>query len=232
MLDGRFTLFRKSERPESWVAEGPAPPAHIALGIRFWRANAVTVLSPKSEEIGVLDVKTATALRQLRKVSGAIRFSLFLSGKGDERHQTVKKKLPTAMFPLDINIYGAPRNLNEVGETLSEAGLFLQEPVFLDPGVVYQNPHFLSWDEETTTPRIEKREVLSGNDFANIIEETMNCSNAILHPLIFSQDRRIMTPLKRSGLSAIHKNIADTLCFQTSSRRCTVYNGSRRPIRE
>lgn len=193
----------------------------------------MTVLSPKCEEIGVLDKKTATALMGLKKVHEKIRFSLFLGNQEDEKCHNLKEKRPKNILSLEINIHGPLQSLKEIGEVLSDAGMFLQEPKVLDQGVTYLNPHFLSWDEETTTPLLARTEEASGKIYANIIEEVMSCSNAPLHPPMFSQDRRITSPLKRFGLEMIIKTVANSAnLFQTSSRRCTIYDGSRRPIRE
>lgn len=192
----------------------------------------MTVLSPKCEEIGVLDKKTATALLGLKKVSETIRFSIFMNNGKDEECHSLKEKRQKNILCLEINIHGPLQSLKEAGKILSDAGMFLQEPKILDQGVIYRNPHFLSWDEETTTPLLARTEELSGKIYANIIEEVMSCSKTLLHPSMFSQDRRITSPLKRLGFEVIIKTTADSAnLFQISSRRCTTYDGSRRPIR-
>lgn len=226
-------MFRNCEQPESWVVEGGAPPKHIALAIRSCRADSMTVLSPNFEEIGVLDMKTATTLMLLKKVSEFMRFSLFLGNAGDVKSQNLKERQPKIIFPLEINVYGPSQNLTEVGEVLSGAGMFLQEPNSLDHGIIYQNPHFLSWDDETTTIFLSRQEEISGQDFAKSIEEAMNCSNATLHPPRFVQDRRVMTRLKRFDLNIIIKTIADlAINVQTPDRSCELYADSRRSIRK
>ena len=233
LLDGKFKLFQNCGQPGSWVAEGCDQTGHIPFGIRSWRADSMTVLSPKCEEIGVLDVKTATALMGLKKVSGTIRFSLFLGQEENEECHNLKKKRSKNILPLEINIHGPLQSLEEIGKVLSDAGMFLQKPNVLDQGAIYRNPHFLLWGEETSTPLLARTEKLSGEIYANIIEEVMSCSNHPLHPPMFSQDRRVTSPLKRFGLDVIIKTIADSVnIFQTSGRRCTFYDGSRRPIRE
>lgn len=157
----------------------------------------MTVLSPDSQEIGVLDKRMATVLMLLKKVSGSIRFSLFLGNEGDQMRHTLKERWPKTILPLDIIIQGPIQNLEEVGEVLSDAGMFLQEPSFLEPGVIYRNPHFLSWDEQTATPLLSRRGESSRNDFTDSVAEVMNCSNPALDPPKLVQDRRVMTALKR-----------------------------------
>ena len=165
----------------------------------------MTILGPNSEEVGVMDKKTATVLIVLKKVSETIRFNLCLGLEGDLMRHNSKEKWPNNTLPLEITIYGPVQNLKEVGDTLSDAGLFLQQPTFVDNNSIYRNPHFLSWDEETTTPLIARPGEASDIGFANSIEELMKCSNATLQPPPFLQDRRVVTPLKRLGLKMILK---------------------------
>ena len=166
----------------------------------------MTVLNPNSEEIGVLDKKMATVLRLLKTVSGSIRYSVFPSSEVDVDQ---KERRSGDTIPLEININGPVQSLKRIGEVLSDAGMFLQEPTSLEHGVLYQNPHFLSWGDETTTPLFARPGELPPNDFADSIEEVMGCSEATFRPRIFFQDRRIMTPLKRSSLNRGTTTIAD-----------------------
>ena len=166
----------------------------------------MTLLNPNSEEIGVLDKKMATVLRLLKTVSGSISYSVFPSNEGDVDQ---KERRSGDTVSLEININGPLHSLKRIGEVLSGAGMFLQEPTSLEHGVLYRNPHFLSWGDETTTPLFARPGELPPNDFADSIEEVMGCSEATFRPRIFFQDRRITTPLKRSSLSRGTTTIAD-----------------------
>lgn len=166
----------------------------------------MTILNPNSEEIGVLDTKMATVLRLLKTVSGSIRYSVF-PGSGGGADQKERRSANT--IPLEISINGPLQSLKRIGEVLSDAGMFLQEPTSLENGVIYQNPHFLIWGDEIITPLFAKPGELPPNDFADSIEEVMGCSEATFRPRIFFQDRRITTPLKRSSLSRGTTTIAD-----------------------
>ena len=166
----------------------------------------MTVLNPNSEEIGVLDKKMAILLRLLKTVSGSIRYSVFPSSEGDVEQ---KERRSGDTIPLEININGPLQSLKRIGEVLSDAGMFLQEPTSLEHGVLYRNPHFLSWGDEPTTPLFAIPGELPPNNFADSIEEVMGCSEATFRPQVFFQDRRITTPLKRSGLSRGTTTIAD-----------------------
>ena len=166
----------------------------------------MTILNPNSEEIGVLDTKMATVLRLLKMVSGSIRYSVFPGSEGDVDQ---KERRSADSIPLKININGPLQSLNRIGEVLSDAGMFLQEPTSLKNGVIYRNPHFLSWGDEITTPLFAKSGEIPPNDFADSIKEVMGCTEATFRPRIFFQDRRITTPLRRSSLSRGTTTIAD-----------------------
>ena len=166
----------------------------------------MTILNPNSEEIGVLDKKMATVLRLLKTLSGSISYSVFPSNAEDVDQ---KGRRSGDTIPLEININGPLHSLKRIGQALSGAGMFLQEPTSLEHGVLYRNPHFLSWGDETTTPLFARPGELPRDDFADSIEEVMGCSEATFRPRIFFQDRRITTPLKRSSLSRGTTTIAD-----------------------
>ena len=169
----------------------------------------MTVLGPNSEEVGVLDKKIATVLILLRKVSITIRYNLCLGHEGNLTRHISKEKKPNDIFPLEITIYGPEQSLKEVGDILSDAGLFLQQPTFVDNNSIYRNPHFLSWDEETTTPLIARPGEASNTGFVDSIEELMKCSNATLQPPPFLQNWRVVTPLKRLCAQMILKAVPD-----------------------
>ena len=191
------------------MAGGRAHPANTSLGTRCRGVDIMTVLGPNSEEVGVLDKKTATVLIPLKKMSETIRFNLCLGHEGNLMRHNCKEKWPNNTLPLEITIYGPVQNLKEVGDILSDAGLFLQQPTFVDNNSIYRNPHFLSWDEETTTPLIARPGEASNIGFADSIEELMECSNATLQPQPFLQNWRVVTPLKRLVLMMILKAVPD-----------------------
>lgn len=195
-LPGRYFKPFPGGKSEPCVTEGRAQPAH-ALGIRSRSGDSMTVLGPNSNEIGVLDQKTAAVLMRLKRVSGTIVFSLFLGNEEDLKRHDFKERRHKAPIPVDINIQGPVQEMKEVGKILSDAGMFLQEPKFLGHDVIYQNPHFLAWNDETTTPLLSKSDISSGNDFANSVEEVMSYASAPSHSSTLVQNRQIKTALKR-----------------------------------
>jgi SWI/SNF-related matrix-associated actin-dependent regulator of chromatin subfamily A3 len=49
----------------------------------------------------------------------------------------------SALFPVEINLYGTRSDAEEVGRILSKSGIFLQFPQYGLNGVEYHNPHLL-----------------------------------------------------------------------------------------
>ena len=168
----------------------------VALGLRF-RHDSVTVLLHSSEEIGVLDNKTAAILKSLKDMAPTITIELCLSH--DEGDNSSGTKKSASVRPLQIQIYGPEEYSKEVGLALSEAGMYLQEPNMLDPGVVYRNPHFLSWDDGLETPLLNAARNDSKTAFAAQIEAIMDSSNPHL-PCHVDQDPRISTLLRKYDL--------------------------------
>lgn len=174
---------------------GSALENRVALGLRF-RHDSVTVLLYPSEEIGVLDSKTAAILKSLQELGPTIIIELFLSHEQGQDTAGVPVKESASVRLLQIQIYGPEEYSNEVGSTLSSAGMYLQEPVSLGPGVVYRNPHFLSWDDDLETPLFNAARNDPNAAFAAQIEAIMNSSNPGL-PCHVDQDPRISTTLRK-----------------------------------
>lgn len=59
-----------------------------------------------------------------------------------------KAKTPTeAAIRVDIHVYGLGNLRNQIGRQLSKGNLFLQHPDMCRPGIRYDNPHILRFDE-------------------------------------------------------------------------------------
>ena len=155
------------------------------------------MLIPTSEEIGILDTKTAAQLKRLKEIVPPVRFESFLGCEEIHADCGPAEKKWLSIQPLQINIYGPQKYLNEVGSILSDAGMFLQEPFYLDKVTVYRNPHFLSWDDTPTTPRLLGSKNTARTDFATKVEAILDSSNDVLRSTNLEQDFRISTRLKR-----------------------------------
>ena len=80
---------------------------------------------------------------------------------------------------------------------MSSAGIYLQEPAFLDCEVVYRNPHFLSWDDNLETPLLNTAPDDPKIGFAAKIEAIIDAFKPMLPASNVKQDTRILTILRR-----------------------------------
>ena len=109
-----------------------------------------------SRKLGKLEERLGKILRTLT-AEDHIELQLYFHSKDDETSngkRNLKAQVKSAGSPalLHAIIYGPLRCYNEVGDFLSECGLYLQDPVRCDRDVLYCNPHLLSCsDEERVT---------------------------------------------------------------------------------
>ena len=165
----------------------------ITLQLRI-RADAITLLSPTFEEIGLLDLKTAGVLTTLLEDNPRLHFEAFIDE--DRLQQTSLEKRSTKIFPLSIVIYGPTECSDTVASALSEAKVFLQEPIRMDPASTYHNPHFLHFDD-TVTPRFLCLSLAPSLDFAAEVDAILEHSDASSLPTLVGQDGRIQTKLHK-----------------------------------
>ena len=173
----------------------------VALGLRF-RHDSVTVLLHPLEEVGVLDNKMAAVLSSLKDTASTITIELFLDPQEDQDSCSRRGEKTASVRPLQILIYGPDEYYNEVGSALSSAGMYLQEPAFLDQGVVYRNPHYLSWSNSPETPLLNTAQSDPKADFANKIEAIIDSFSPVLQASDVKQDARINTILRKYDLTS------------------------------
>ena len=195
LLGGSGRLFRILARSKKQITSIKHP---VAFSLLF-RSDATTLLeSATSEELGILDAKSTAQLKKLKEVVPSIKIEAYVDREDDETGYGTHGIKNSSVLPLQLNIYGSDEDFNEVGRFLSEAGMFLQEPVFLPPGILsYRNPHFLSWDDISRTPQLLASNEVSPFDFGMEVEAILNSTNAVPQPCHFQQDPRIRTELKR-----------------------------------
>ncbi len=201
LLGGSVRLFRTLARLKKQITSTKDP---VALALRF-RSDATTLLEPStSEEMGTLDDKTTAQLKRLKMIVPSIKIEAFLDREEDARGCGTQGKKISSVMPLQLNIYGPDQHFSEVGCFLSDAGMFLQEPVFLHPGIFsYRNPHFLSWDDISRTPQLLTSNEVSPFDFGLEVEAIINSKNDVPQPCHFQQDPRIRTELKGLDLTEL-----------------------------
>lgn len=201
LLGGSVKFFRTPARLKKQITHTKDP---VPLALRF-RSDATTLLEPTtSEEMGTLDDNISAQLKRLKVDFPLIKIEAYVD---HEKHETgcgTQGKKSCTVMPLQLNIYGPDQYLSEVGSFLSNAEMFLQEPVFLPRGFSsYRNPHFLTWDDIPSTPQLLTSNEVSPFDFGMEVEAILNSTNAVPQTCHFQQDRRIRTELKGSDITLL-----------------------------
>ena len=156
------------------------------------RADAITLLLPTSEEIGVLDLKTARMLTTLIKDDPRLSVEAFVDQ--DRLQQGSPEEKSIRMLPLCMNVYGPSECSDRVALILSEARVFLQEPICMNTASTYHNPHFLHFDD-SATPRFLDLSISIPRDFAAEVDAILEHSDISSLPTEVEQDQRIRTKL-------------------------------------
>ena len=194
LLDGRMKLLQRAGESHDILIS--ALEKRVPLKLRF-RHDSTTVILHPLEEIGVLDKKMAAALNSLKEIATSITIELFLDHEHEQDSYGRRGKKAAPIRPLQIQIYGPDEYYNEVGSALSSAGMYLQEPVFLDHCVVYRNPHFLSWDDSPETPLLNTAREDPKAGFTAKMEAIMDSFTPVLQASHVKQDARILTTLRK-----------------------------------
>ena len=194
LLGGSVRFFRTLSRLKKQITSSQDP---VALALRF-RSDATTLLEPyTSEEMGTLDDKITGQLKRLKVIVPSIKIEAYVDREEDETGCGTQGKKDSSVMPLQLNVYGPDQHFSKVGCFLSDAGMFLQEPVFLPSrDFSYRNPHYLSWDDIPRTPQLLSSNKVSPFDFGMEIEAIINDTHTSPQPCHFQQDPRIKTELQ------------------------------------
>lgn len=172
-----------------------SPKLHVSLKFRF-RADAITLCHPALGECGILDKKTANTLIELIKDDLSLEFEALPDH--DLLPPSSQRRMPIFTLPLQINVYGPFASSDRVASALSEAQVFLQEPIKVHPLSAYRNPHFLSWDAHIETPQLRQVCLPPSVDMLAQVHEILHQSNDIRSSDLPHQDCRINTVLHES----------------------------------
>ena len=111
--------------------------------LKFPTANSdgvISLLSPKQKPFALLDIRAMKALLLLQeKVHVHFEIIILPVDKGTSQ---AEPQSYAETRDSSINIYGAPKLAGQVGDTLADAGQYLQHPFLLDVGMDYRNPHY------------------------------------------------------------------------------------------
>ncbi len=97
-------------------------------------------------------------------------------------------------FPLKMLVFADDECAEDIGSTLSDHAIFLQEPTRLTSPLRYYNPHVLSWTAEKITPRFLGTP--TPLEFADEVDKILKSLNSTDLPQSPQQDDRIRTKLQ------------------------------------
>ncbi|KAF3058712.1 putative SWI/SNF-related matrix-associated actin-dependent regulator of chromatin subfamily A member 3-like 2 [Daldinia childiae] len=127
-------------------AEMPREIAGVFKRFPLQRKNHYYALySEAGTEFGILDTRTSSSLDALKDYPKARFEAVFLAQAFTKRRH--KGKPGSQLFPVSINIFGLKSTANEAAYRLSKASAFLQHPQSLNKEAIYNNPQFLTFDE-------------------------------------------------------------------------------------
>jgi hypothetical protein len=163
----------------------------LPLQIRY-RPDGVTILGSDLEEVGELDKHHADVLKDLQRQFPSLRCEVYVM---QASFADAKKSSRSAVFSIELNVYGSPSLAESVGSVLSDANVYLQEPTYLPEIIAYRNPHVYSVDDDFLTPRFREKRCETKRNFECEIDAIIHETASTDPQKSFWQDPRIHSPL-------------------------------------
>lgn len=117
--------------------------------------SLIRVYSQAGEYIGLLETSTSEVLGLLGQ-NDPVTFEAYIPAKQKDSRNS------DSSVAININIYGLSQASNRVGDSLSDANLFLQRPLKYDSAFEYRNPHYFQ------IPQLALANLQLGNEPADI----------------------------------------------------------------
>ncbi|KAF2815321.1 uncharacterized protein BDZ99DRAFT_378623 [Mytilinidion resinicola] len=96
-------------------------------------------------DIAILNMQTSKALQELDHRS-TVRYNVYVAtAEWATKIRSFTTLGQSVCLDIDIYFFGSRSNSTDVGRILSDTGLFLQPPDFLDSTIPYDNPHEISF---------------------------------------------------------------------------------------
>ena len=168
------------------------------------REDTFGLLSETKEVVAVLDMATCRALQCLHDHQG-VRMTAVV--ETSRLTQTRARGSSKNILSLSINIYGTHDEANEVGDKFSQMAVYLQHPLFLEPGYDYFNPQYFHPGGEMKCmthlvglSEIEYRAKWISDEVERVFDslDTMTRDDSDID--MVAQPDAIIIPLKRYGL--------------------------------
>ena len=164
--------------------------------------NLHVVMSPHNHPVFVLHTQTSRALQQLETFPG-VRFQVSITHDDWlQEIQSGERRTKTTGVSTNVYVYGTRAVSSTVGEKLSKAKVFLQEPDVFPPFIVYENPHYYDVPrQEAAVPDsvTQNVEATNGNDtpLDHQIFQMLDSLDSRNHLEEVEVDARITTSLLR-----------------------------------
>ncbi|KAK2792535.1 hypothetical protein FQN51_001653 [Onygenales sp. PD_10] len=117
--------------------------------------------SSVGRDFAILDTATTMTLQSLEDLESP-RFQAVTQRQTDAKRRS-------NIIEISVNIYGRMKHIWEVGLRLRGMKRHLQHPDRIDPGLEYDNPHFLKLPGES----IDLKQFIKPRDNANLTKQTM-----------------------------------------------------------
>ena len=137
--------------------------------ISLWEPGCYVLMSSANTPAAVVDISTTEILEELDRQFASLRFQAHFaptsSGGADETLMDEEN-----ISAINLNIYGLCSTMDDVGKALSLMKAYLQQPMLVDSGVRYDNPHYFKPQGQTTpwittTNQLEpNRDKCNGNE--------------------------------------------------------------------
>ncbi|KAF2686440.1 hypothetical protein K458DRAFT_470145 [Lentithecium fluviatile CBS 122367] len=145
--------------------------------LRIVRKRAYTLQSDDGTDIALLNNQASKALLDLDR-KNLVRYNAYVSAfEWASKTQSFAALGRSACLDVDIYFYGSHCDGDSVGKVLSNTGLFLQQPDYLDSSIPYDNPHELKFPSiDVSTSPLDVPMLLS----TPITSLPMDMANAML----------------------------------------------------
>ncbi|KAL1615550.1 hypothetical protein SLS54_008955 [Diplodia seriata] len=177
MLCGVKTQFLDDPHIASIATNNQGTPNNHYL-LHIVKKRIYMLQAQDGTDIALINTQAAGALHHLDHGNLA-RYSAYVSAsEWTEKIRSFRTKGKSVCLEIDLYIFGEASLATSVGRILSNAGLFLQTPDFLDSSMRYDNPHevkFASFANSNPVPYVPTFELSSMSDLsADVVNKMLS----------------------------------------------------------
>lgn len=125
-------------------------------------------------DIALINTQASKALQEL-DCRALVRYAAYVSvAEWAEKMRSFRTLGKSVCLEIDVYFFGSLPNSTCVGRILSDAGLFLQRPDFLDSSVPYDNPHEIRFPSVHTSSPTLSIPALASSSVSNLSVDIIN----------------------------------------------------------